>query len=245
MAHTIFITYQFEGTSYGKNKSLGYSTPIHCNYISKFIQKTLTSSTISFLFEDPTQFAFLVNPSGITTGMTGYGWSAYKLNILLQVVNATGDTVIPNSAAWKIFDVTNQTKGWISGQSLTVSGLTSTVYTINVADYNSSPTYDLSYLNYPTNLQTDRLAWGEEVFFFGNVKTDIKATAYTTDIPIVMSLNKFNSTTNPTWDHLSSVYVSEIGLYDVNNNLVAIGKIKKPITKNSSIARTILFGMDF
>ncbi|NKC10614.1 hypothetical protein HAU05_26850, partial [Klebsiella variicola] len=75
----------------------------------------------------------------------------------------------------------------------------STIYSLSVPDINIAPIYDLSYLNYPNELETDRLAWGEEAFFFGNVKTDIKAIAYTTDIPVVMPLNQFNSSTNPTW----------------------------------------------
>lgn len=251
MASTVFVTYQFEGTTYGTNKSYGYSTPIHCNYIEKIETESLTNSTISLIF-DKNEFPFLTNPSGITTGQNGYGWTAYKLNALIQIVNATGDTAIPDSSAWKIIDITDQTEGWVSGQSLQKTGITTTLYSITTQEYNAAPTYDLSYLNYPTSGQTIptgsnnyRLAWGEEVFFFGNVKADIKATAYTTDIPIVMPLNQFNSTTNPTWDKTTPVSVSEVGIYDTDGNLVAIGKLNNPISKDSSIARTILFAIDF
>ena len=73
----------------------------------------------------------------------------------------------------------------------------------------------------------------------------LKATAYTTDIPIVMPLNQFNSTTNPTWDGSVPVSVSEVGIYDSVGNLVAIGKLNNPISKDSTIARTIVFAMDF
>jgi len=58
-------------------------------------------------------------------------------------------------------------------------------------------------------------------------------------------LNQFNSTTNLTWDGVSKVAISEIGIYDADKNLVAVGKLNDPIDKDSSIARTILFAIDF
>lgn len=242
MASTIFVTYQFEGAPYSADTSFGYSTPIHCNYIQKIETDSLVNSTISLIF-DQNEFPFLAdNTSGLNVS-GGTGWSAWRLNALVQIVNSSGATADP--AAWKIIDITEQTNGWISGQTLQKTGITSTVYSLSVPDINIAPYYDISYLNYPTELQTDRLAWGEEVFFFGNVKSDIKATAYTTDIPVVMPLNQFNSSTNPTWDGVSPISVSEVGIYDVNGNLVAIGKLNNPISKDSTKALTILFEMDF
>ena len=89
------------------------------------------------------------------------------------------------------------------------------------------------------------MGYGEEAFFFGTVRTDIRATVYTTDIPIQLPLNEFNTTTNPTWNGVESVAISEIGIYDDNNNLVAIGKLNHPISKDATIARTIAFQLDF
>lgn len=246
MANTIYVTYQFEGIPYGENQGFGYSTPIHCNYIEKFEAESLVNSSINLIFNFD-EFPFLADSSEITSGQTGYGWSAYRINALVQIVSATGETATPDPAEWRIIDITEQTVGWVSGQSLNSSGITSTLYTISLPEYNIAPLYDLSYLDYPTALPIDdnRLAWGEEAFFFGNIRSEISATAYTTDIPIVLPLNQFNSTTNPTWDGISSVSISEVGIYDDNGNLVAIGKLNNPISKNSSIARTIVFAMDF
>jgi hypothetical protein len=244
MASTIFVTYQFEGAPYSADTSYGYSTPIHCNYIEKIETDSLINTTISLIFDND-EFPFLADNTSDLNISGGTGWTAWKLNALIQIINATGDTAIPDPAAWKIIDITNQTVGWVSGETIQKSGLTSTIYSLTIPEINAAPTYDLSYLNYPTKLETDRLAWGEEAFFFGNVKTDIKATAYTTDIPVVMPLNQFNSTTNPTWNGSSAVSVSEVGIYDSDGNLVAVGKLNNPINKDSTIARTILFAMDF
>ena len=60
-----------------------------------------------------------------------------------------------------------------------------------------------------------------------------------------MELNEFNQSTNTTWNETESVWISEIGIYDENNNLVAIGKLNNPIEKNPSILRTVLFNIDF
>ena len=79
----------------------------------------------------------------------------------------------------------------------------------------------------------------------GNVETDIKAIAYTTDLAINLPQNEFNSSTNETWNNTDIVAISEIGIYDANKNLVAIGKLNNPIQKNSGIARTIVFAIDF
>ena len=244
MANTVFVTYQFEGAPYSADTSYGHATPIHCNYIEKIEVDSLSNSTISLIF-DQNEFPFLADTTSEPFISGGTGWSAYKINALVQILNTTGDTAIPDPAGWKILDVTDQTIGYVTGETLQKTGITATIYTVTLPQYTNASYYDLSYLDYPTDLETDRLAWGEEVFFFGNIKTDIKATAYTTDIPVVMPLNQFNSTTNPTLDGLSAVSVSEVGIYDANGNLVAIGKLNNPISKDSTISRTILFAMDF
>ena len=243
MANTVFVTYQFEGAPYSADTSYGYSTPIHCNYIEKIETESLDNSTISLIF-DRDEFPFLAD-NGDYNITGGTGWSAYKVNALIQIIDETGSTVTADPAAWKILDVTDQTEGWVEGSALQRTGITTTLYTVSIQEVNAADTYDLSYLNYPTELQTDNLAWGEEAFFFGNVKSDIRATAYVTDISIVLPLGEFNSTTNPTWDGESAVSISEVGIYDDVGNLVAIGKLNNPISKDSTISRTILFAMDF
>jgi len=89
------------------------------------------------------------------------------------------------------------------------------------------------------------LSFGDETYFFGVVETEIKADVYTTDISINLPLNEFNTSTNSTWDGNSKVYISEIGIYDSDKNLVAIGKLNNPVPKDSTISRTIVFAIDF
>lgn len=244
MEAKIFITYQFESTSYDGNNSFGYTTPIHCNYIKTLSSEDFNNSkTVSLSFPDADEFKFLVKT---LTELNGEGYSATRLNVLINVVNDINAThpLIDN---WKIIDVTSQIDNHTVGNIIDRDNLETSIFTVKKSDIDSAINYDLSYLDYPSSSEQDdeKLAWGEESYFFGTVRADIKAKAFTTDIAINLPLNEFNESTNPTWDESKDVYISEIGIYDDNNDLVAIGKLNIPIRKNNSISRTIGFQIDF
>lgn len=248
--NTVFISYILTPTT---GLTAGdYSQAIHCNYIKKidlgisdpYVQE------ISLNFLDPNDFKFLANEVDGTNGL-GTGFTAHKIYALVQIVsNAPFNTladVKPDSDKWKLVDITSQVIG-ATPTYLTAAHLTTVVFKIQLLLYNNSSVflpYDLSYLNYPSSSEIDKLAFGEATYFFGNVRTKIKADVYTTDISINLPLNEFNSTTNKTWDGYETVYISEVGIYDSNKNLVAIGKLNNPVAKDSTIARTIVFALDF
>jgi hypothetical protein len=121
------------------------------------------------------------------------------------------------------------------------------VFKIPLSGYDTYDPYNLGdYITYPTKQSPSdsHLSFGDETFFLGNVTTQIKANAYTTDIPVQLDLNEFNSSTNETWDN-DQVIISEIGIYDDDGDLVAMGKLNNPIPKDSTISRTIVFDIDF
>lgn len=256
---TVFLTYMFATSQvsgstaslpYQQNKTYGYGSAIHCNYIQKVETDSIVNKTINFIVPDGSLFPFLKDAFEIQPGFNGFGWNANKLYALVQIVNGTGSTAIANPALWRIIDVTSQLENYetFSGSTIPVAAFNaSTIITIGVQDVINAPIYDLSYLNVPSNLSSDdnKLTFGEEAFFFGNVKTDFQAIAYTTEIPAVLQLNEYNSTTNPTWDQESPVTISEMGIFDDNNNLVGVGKLNNPIEKSATIYRTILFSVDF
>ncbi len=239
--NTVFISYFFESLS-------GFSRAIHCNYIGRIELNDInpTIETIRLKFSDIDDFKFLNSNTGTTTG-----YSAHKLFALVQLVQYTGvddlADVKPDPALWKTYELTYQI--YPSGTTRLISPydmVEVTVFEIPLLNYYSTGStefsaYDLYYLNY----QTDKLCFGDEVYFFGNVETDIEADVYTSDLSINLALGEFNSTTNPTWDGISSVAISEVGIYDEDKNLVAIGKLNNPIIKDSSITRTISFAIDF
>ena len=80
----------------------------------------------------------------------------------------------------------------------------------------------------PETGQSDLLNFGDEYFFYGNLETDIQATIYQMKYLINLSRNQFTDTSNPTWTSGTTSYVSEIGLYDVNKDLIVISKLQSP-----------------
>lgn len=255
---TIFVTYMFEtvpitGSStqaYETGVSYGHSSAIHCNYVQKVESADLANKSVSLIMPNSYHFPFMRSSSQIQPGQDGTGWSGRRLYMLAQIVGGTGETVTADPANWSIIDVTDQLDGYetFSGTTIPPSTFDSDVIiNVSLKEIISAAKYNLEYLDYPSALSIDneRLAFGEEAFFFGNVKTEIKAIAYTTDISMVLPLNQYNSTTNPTWDGLAPVQISEAGLFDDNDNLIAVGKLNYPIAKDSTVFRTVQFSLDF
>ena len=242
---TIFITYLFEGGAYAANKSYGFNGGIHCNYITKITTDTLDGKRLGLFFDSTTLFPYMATSDSVG----GTGFTATGLSAIIQVVDgiADEDTVVkPESDLWAKYDITSQIEGHTLGNRIHPTGLTSTAFSIDINN-NTGTTYNLDYLNYPIDSESDseNLSFGEETVFFGTVRTDIKARVYSTDIPITLPLNEFNTSTNPTWNGIEPVQITEIGVYDDDGNLVGIGKLNFPISKDSTIARTIVFGIDF
>lgn len=240
---TIFVTYQFEDTPAADSTSYGLSSPIHCRYIQTITTDDLNGKSIGIFFSSVNDLPFLAD----TGSIGGTGFTATKLIGLVQVVNGisdSGTTIKPESSGWFRVDLTSQISNQVVGAVIDKESLVDTLYSIGFSELNES--YTLDYLDYPSTVASeDEMGFGEEAFFFGTMRSDIKATIYTTDIPIILPLNNYNSTTNPTWDGVSTVTMSEIGIYDDNNNLVAIGKFNYPIDKNATISRTVAFQIDF
>lgn len=258
MAKTIFFTYLLGDRSvtggtqvtYQAGVSYGYSAPLHCNYVSRIETDTLDNKTINVIVPDASLFPFFKEDSDIAPGQSGEGWTASKFYGIVQVVDGTGTTVSPNQNNWKIVNLTPQLDDYefFSGSTIPKSAFNSeTIIKIKQSEITAAPQYNLSYLNYPSalSIDNDRLAFGEEVFFFGNVNSEIKAIAYTTDVSMVLPLNQYNGTTNPTWDGLSPIQISEAGLFDADDNLIAVGKFNYPIAKDSTVFRTVQFSFDF
>jgi len=252
--NTAFISYILIPT--GLTVVENYSQAIHCNYIKKLDLGTANPfvQEISLNFPNIDDFKFLASTTTGGTNPLGIGYTSHKIHALVQIVsNAPFDTfddVKPDSTAWKQVDITSQVTGYTAGTHifLTPAQLTSVVFKISLLQYENASVfipYYLDYLTYPQETEEDKLVFGDATFFFGNVATEIKADVYTTDISINLPLNEFNSSSNLTWDGEETVYISEIGIYDSNKNLVAIGKMNDPVAKDFTIARTIVFALDF
>jgi uncharacterized delta-60 repeat protein len=93
--------------------------------------------------------------------------------------------------------------------------------------------YNLNdFISLPNITNINEHTFGDETFFFGNIETDIKATIYKTLLTLNILPNKFISTSNPTFNpNQDKVAFTEMGIYDEDGDLVAIGKFSQPLTR--------------
>jgi hypothetical protein len=115
---------------------------------------------------------------------------------------------------------------------ITQDSITGTTFQINIDNYNAASLeepYTLSdYIDIPQNGQSNTLNFGDEYYFYGNLETDISATIYEMKYLINLGRNQFSNTSNPTWTKGTKSYVTEIGLYDSNKDLIVISKLQSP-----------------
>jgi hypothetical protein len=211
----MWVTYRFDSTAFTQS--------LHCNYYSYIsADSSVTANTQNIAVRFGPEFSFL-NPY-FETNISGY--TANSVKLLCQMV--IGDTK-PNPTSWKEIDITNEISGSSINNYLTMSGLTGTTFQISLSEYTSAPYYDLSdYIDLTPLNDTDVLNFGDEYYFYGNFETDISATIYEMRYLVTLGRNQFNNTSNPTWTSGTTSYVTEIGLFDSNKDLLVISKFQSP-----------------
>jgi hypothetical protein len=214
----MWVTYRFDST--------GFTDSLHCNYYSLLkADSTVTANTQNVAVRFGPEFNFLTQHTGSTPNNLS-GYSANSMKLLCQMV--TGDTR-PSPTAWREIDITNELSGTTINGYLTMNGITGTTFQIDQSLYNSAPIYNLGpILDLPENGETDVLNFGDEYYFYGNLETDISATIYEMKYLINLGRNQFTNTSNPTWTSGTTSYVTEIGLYNSNKDLIVISKLQSP-----------------
>ena len=214
--------------SYRLDTNAGFTNSLHCNYYSSIqAPSNVTASTQNVAVRFGSEFPFL-NPD-FDTNYSGF--TADSIKLLIQMV--TGDTK-PSPTNWYEIDVTSDFTTTTVNGYLTQSGLTGTTIEISLSDYQTaintpSSSYNLdNYIDLTPLNSPEVLNFGDEYFFYGNFTTDITATIYEMKYLITLGRNQFTNTSNPTWQSGTTAYVSEIGLYDSNKDLIVISKLQSP-----------------
>ena len=158
------------------------------------------------------------------------GFYANKFEIIVQKV-ATGER--PNASEWKILDFTSQLSSTTINGYITQEGLTGNTFVITQEDYDTSPYYNLDdYIDLTSaGFSGTQLNFGDEYYFYGNLETDIQATIYEMRYKINLGQAEFLSSSNPSWTNGNKSYVTEIGLYDNEKNLMIISKMQSPVLR--------------
>lgn len=212
----LWVTYRFNSSA--------YTDSLHCNYYSKIQGPSsgcsITSQNVTLRFGD--EFPFM-------TQSCSSGFTANKMSILVQ--KTSGDTS-PDPAQWIEIDVTPDISGTTVGGYLTASGITGTTFTISQNDYTGGTIYDLNnYIDIPMNGETDKMNFGDEYFFYGNIDTDIQATIYEMKYAVNLPEEQFTNSSNPTSSISQNQYITEIGLYNSNNDLMILSKLQYPVLR--------------
>lgn len=155
------------------------------------------------------------------------GFWATNFKILAQKV-ITGQR--PDPTKWKIIDFTNQISSQFINGYVTEKSLTGSTFIINPDNYNSAPYYNLNdYIDLvPVGTNGPKLNFGDEYYFYGNIETDIQATIYEMKYKINLSQTEFVKSQNPSWVPGTPSYITEIGLFDENKDLLVISKLQSP-----------------
>ena len=245
----MYVTYRLSNTEL-------FTNSLHCNYYTKIqgpniVCNPISSQNVAVRFGAEFNCLNPIGSNPTTTTTTNFtttttttfttttttlcppvlinGYFANKFEIICQKVNGSGR---PESAEWKIIDFTSQLSGLTNGY-ITQDSLTGSTFVITENLYNSAPFYDLNdYIQLtPLNYSATSLNFGDEYYFYGNIETDIQATIYEMRYLINLGQSEFQFPSNPTWSSSKSSYVSEIGLYDSDKNLIVISKLQSPVLR--------------
>ena len=247
----LYITYRF-------NNEYSFTNSLHCNYYTKIQGPNLSCldigpQNVSVRFGS--EFSCLnykpYSPSTTTTTTNVYtttttsvytttsttlcpdvcdlstGFFADKFEIICQKVIGNGR---PEPTEWKIIDYTDLLSATTINGHITAEGLTGTTFVISKDLYDAAPLYDLSdYIELtPLGFSGHQLNFGDEYYFYGNVETDVQATIYEMRYKINLGAAQFQASSNPGWVNGNPLYITEIGLYDSNNDLMIISKLQSP-----------------
>ena len=217
---TLWITYRLDST--------GYTNSLHCNYYQKMVGPdtgcTITAQNVAVKFGD--EFPFLFANGSLS------GFSANQIKILTQRTD-TGSLPTPNG--WKLIDFTSQIASTKVNGYIPKSGLTKTTFVISESNYSGGTTYELNqFIDLPENGESTKLNFGDEYFFYGNIQTGIVATIYDMRYAINLVNTQFLTSTNPTYSPSGKKYVTEIGLYNSNKELMVISKLSSPTLREGS-----------
>ena len=204
---------------------------LHCNYYTKIVGQTSGCSIIEqdvvVTFGD--NFKCMSQPN--TSFDSGYYGTIF--NVLVQKVQ-TGNRPLPN--AWKIINFTQQLDdaGYINANNfISSTGLITEKFIITKQKYDSANVYNINtYLTgLPKNSSLtpeEQIQFGEEFYFFGTISADTEATIYEMRYLVNLPAGQFTKSSNPTWTDGNTAYMTEIGLYDDEKNLVVYSKFQSP-----------------
>ena len=244
--NTIYLTYSLENTA-----STGLTTSLSTQDYVKVTNTTNAPKDIAFRISETDLLPYMRK---YESGYDGFGFYANKFKLVYQIVQDPNER--PDPGAWKAYDFT--TTAITSGASETIDpkllenqNPLVTGFVLDTLKDATASTFDITQsLMMAANNSPSSLQFGDERFFYGNLTTFIGATIFKTIFDIRVFSGLFNATTNPTRStdlttNPPNIKISEVGIYDSNNNLVCIGKVSSPVALEVGNTIMLELSMDF
>lgn len=247
---TMYLTYILDNEVSGGTS--GMTTPINCQYYTKISNNTSTNKDVNFRINAVDLLPYMrkiEHPQ-----YDGLGFYGYNFKVLWQIVDEPADR--PLTDAWNEYDYTSSAITSTVGETIDPTLLENQNPLTNgfLVDSNvgtGSTIFDIiPTLNFPLNVDNEKLQLGDERFFYGNIEAYIGATIFKTLFKINVESSDFTFTSNPTRGTDPNITepdirLTEIGIYDSNRNLVVVAKMSKPILLSNSNTITAELSIDF
>ena len=241
------ITTDLHVTYLLNNSSTGFTGGLNSQYHSCLVVNEVVDVEGNSCGDDQTKDVEITFPQAqlpflTATGSTG--WYADEFIVVAQRVT-TGEKPLANG--WKEIDVTSQILNHTVGNKIDPSDLEATTFILTKSSYTAGSTYYIAnYVDVPTLSEPNKLQFGDERFFYGNVTSKGITNKYRTKFNFTIPPNLWNTSNNPTWNGSGqNPHISEVVIQDNLGNVVAVGKQTLPIekTNNTTIIIEIAFDM--
>lgn len=243
---TMYMTYILDNVGQS-----GFTTALPCQTYVKITNNTSSPKDVSFKINETDMLAYM-RKKEISTD--GYGFYAYNFKLVYQMVADSMER--PDPSAWKVYDFTSTAITGTIGETIDPKLLENqssliTGFNLDLLKDNTATIFSLiDILNYTPNMSPEKLQFGDERFFYGNLNTFIGATIYKTIFDIRINSGEYDSTTNTTRSNdtttnPANIKVSEVGIYDTDKNLVCIGKLSTPVALANGNTIMLELSMDF
>ena len=256
-----YVTYRYISNQPVSTTSYGYGPAMHCGYVQKIKGFTDENGRARYLSARFPSLAFpMLRRSTEFFAYSGTGWSANKVQLLVAEVDDADDLglgYVPTNSWKALSDLSIGGNGILSGSSYSAAvdpeELGNHQFIVSYEDYASGSTYDLSQF-YPdffarTDFSADPsllgLTYGNESIFTGVIRTTIAATVFKSTWMVAAPDDQFNSSLNSSFNGEvnHSTYITEIGIFDDQQQLVGVAKPTWPIKKNQG--RYLTFELEF
>lgn len=243
---TMYTTYILENSG-----STGIKSALPCQKYTKITNTTGADRDVEFRINASGVLPYMRK---IESGWDGRGFYATNFKLLYQIVDSS--TERPDPELWKVHDFTSTGLTSAPGETIDPTVLenqnpTANGFILDPTIDSATTVFDLiSVLDLPANASPEILQFGDEKFMYGNLNTYIGATIYKTIFDIRVNSSMFNKTTNPTRSQDAStnpppIRVTDVGIYDSNQDLVLIGKLSQPVKLEGNSTIILELAIDF